>query len=89
LQRSPRDPSSSQDPRRGLSYTGLGDYPLWRALLGGLKNFFDLYRNVVDSWQLYDNSAVTGSRLIAAAEVGEPARILDATAWGNLEEKLR
>jgi predicted ABC-type ATPase len=60
-----------------------------RRFLGGLKNFFDLYRGAVDSWQVYDNSAVTGPRLIAAGEASEPVRILDEPAWTNLEDKLR
>lgn len=60
-----------------------------RRFLGGLKNFFNLYRDAVDSWQVYDNSAVTGPRLVAASAAGEPVQILDEPAWTNLEDKRR
>jgi hypothetical protein len=55
----------------------------WRRIVGeaGCREAIGLYRNVVDSWQLYDNSAVTVPRLIAAAEVGE-------TAEGDVKQPL-
>jgi len=55
----------------------------------GLKNLFDLYRDAVDSWQIYDNSAVTGPQLIAESVAGEAVHILNEVAWTNLQEKLR
>ena len=60
-----------------------------RRFLGGLKNFFDLYRNAVESWQVYDNSAVTAPRLIAEGVSGQPDRIFNEAAWKNLQEQLR
>jgi len=60
-----------------------------RRFLGGLKNLFDLYRDAVDSWQIYDNSAVTGPQLIAERVAGEAVHILNEVAWTNLQEKLR
>ncbi len=50
----------------------------------GLRNFFGLYRDVVDSWQMFDNSSVGAYRLLATGDLGEAPEILDATAWENL-----
>jgi predicted ABC-type ATPase len=50
----------------------------------GLKNFFSLYQGLADTWQMFDNSAVTGPRLIATGRLGRPVRVLDAEAWAEL-----
>ncbi|HEY7060897.1 MAG TPA: zeta toxin family protein [Chloroflexota bacterium] len=55
-----------------------------RRYAAGLRNFFGLYRDVVDSWQMLDNSVAGASRLLAAGDLGEPPQILDAAAWENL-----
>ena len=60
-----------------------------RRYAGGLKNFFDLYRGIVDSWEMYDNSSVSSPRLIAAGEAGLPEQIHEAAAWKHLQEVLR
>jgi len=60
-----------------------------RRFAAGLGNFFSLYREVVDTWQMFDNSAVAGPRLLAAGGGGQPAQILDAGAWEDLFRSQR
>lgn len=55
-----------------------------RRYAAGLRNFFGLYRDVVDSWQMFDNSSVGAPRLVAAGDIGEAPEIFDAMAWENL-----
>ena len=55
-----------------------------RRFASGLRNFFTVYRHVVDTWQVFDNSAMTFPRLIAARRAGRPPRILEQSAWKNL-----
>ena len=60
-----------------------------RRFTAGLRNFFALYQHVADTWQVFDNSAVAGPRLIAAGRAGEPARVLDPEVWTALLERQR
>jgi predicted ABC-type ATPase len=60
-----------------------------RRFAAGLRNFFGLYDQVVDSWQLFDNADVGRRRLIAARGVGRPPEVFDADAWRNLQERQR
>jgi predicted ABC-type ATPase len=55
-----------------------------RRFAAGLRNFFGLYREVVDGWEMYDNSAEDGPRLLAAGRADQQATVLDAKAWENL-----
>ncbi len=57
-----------------------------RRFLAGLRNSFEVYRTVVDGWHMYDNSTVTGPRLIAHGAAGAPTTIADQAAWRRLEE---
>ncbi len=57
-----------------------------RRFLAGLRNFFEVYRTAVDGWHMYDNSTVTGPRLIAHGAAGVPTTIADQAAWRRLEE---
>ena len=52
-----------------------------RRFQRGLGNFFNLYRLLVDSWQIYDNSTMTELRLVAS---GEPLRVRYEAVWENL-----
>lgn len=60
-----------------------------RRFRAGLRNFFALYQRVADTWQVFDNSALAGPRLIATGRAGEPAHVLDTEAWTNLLERQR
>lgn len=60
-----------------------------RRFASGLKNFFSLYQTVADTWQMFDNSAVDGPRLVATGRAGRPPRVLDAETWAHVQETLR
>jgi len=55
-----------------------------RRFAAGLRNFFALYREVVDSWQMFDNSTADEPRLLATGRAAQPAAILDVRAWEAL-----
>jgi predicted ABC-type ATPase len=57
-----------------------------RRFVAGLRNFFKVYRTIVDGWHMYDNSTVTGPRLIAHGAAGAPSMVADQAAWRRLEE---
>jgi predicted ABC-type ATPase len=57
-----------------------------RRFVAGVRNFFDLYRAIVDGWHMYDNSALASPRLIAHGAAGASTTIIDQTAWRRLEE---
>ena len=57
-----------------------------RRYAAGLRNFFDLYRNLVDSWQSYDNGSLEGPRLLASGSVGRDTEVLVHAAWAGLEQ---
>lgn len=60
-----------------------------RRFAAGVRNFFGLYQRVADSWQVFDNSELSGPRLIACRDAGCSERVLDPGAWTNLMEILR
>jgi predicted ABC-type ATPase len=60
-----------------------------RRFAAGLGNFFALYREVVDTWQMFDNCGVGEPRLLATGRAGEPAAVLHADAWENLSRRAR
>ncbi len=37
-----------------------------RGFAGGLRNFFAIYQPVMNSWQMFDNSDLSGPTLIAS-----------------------
>ena len=57
-----------------------------RRFESGLRNLFAEYVNVVDTWQIYDNSGSVGPRLIASRAAGEPV-IADRPSWDVLKEQ--
>ena len=56
-----------------------------RRYAAGLRSFFDLYLPLADSWQLFDNSRLTGPRLIATGERGKEPTLLDVDLWRRLK----
>ncbi len=60
-----------------------------RRFAAGLRNFFTMYRDVADTWRMFDNSAASGPRLIAAGGAGQAVQVLDAGAWAGLLEGQR
>ncbi len=57
-----------------------------RRYRAGLRNFFDLYRPLADSWLFYDNAHLQGPRLVASARRGETARVVDDVLWQRIQE---
>jgi predicted ABC-type ATPase len=60
---------------------GVPEAVVRRRFAAGLRNFFDIYRTVVDTWQIFDNSEETGPRLIASGRKAEKAAVVDQDAW--------
>lgn len=58
-----------------------------RRFVTGLRNLFDNYLDVVDTWQVYDNSVTDGPRLIASRAADKPPVITDVSGWEALKEQ--
>lgn len=52
-----------------------------RRYARGLRNFFDLYAPLGDSWRLYDNSLPTAYRLVADGRLDGGPEIRDEATW--------
>lgn len=59
-----------------------------RRFAAGLKNFFSIYRQRVDTWQMLDSSGLS-LRLIASGTAGGTAIVEDEASWKALLEKSR
>lgn len=57
-----------------------------RRFAAGLRHFFHLYRPLVDTWRLYDNST-TEPRLIARGRGGEVTRVDRPELWNRLVQE--
>ncbi|MEZ5346635.1 MAG: zeta toxin family protein [Pyrinomonadaceae bacterium] len=53
----------------------------------GLKNFFQLYRNLADNWYFYDNSDVVELRLIASGNSVGTEMVFDELLWNTIKLK--
>ncbi len=60
-----------------------------RRYSASLRNFFELYRPVADSWTVYDNSRERGTVLVATGAFNDTMVVADQRAWDRLEENLR
>ena len=56
-----------------------------RRYNSGLNNFFNLYKPLADSWQIYNNSGSPLS-LIASTNNNGQLTIKDAGIWPHLQE---
>lgn len=52
----------------------------------GLRNFFTLYRPIVDDWRMYDNSGRTGYELIAQESRDGALHVENETCWNTIVE---
>ena len=55
-----------------------------RRYVRGLRNLFDLYLPLADSWALYDGSGTGGPRLVSRGLRGRPEETVDAGTWGRI-----
>ena len=55
---------------------------------GGLRNFFELFSPIADSWEIHENTS-SSPRLIAARNGTDPISIENQTLWGKIQEKSR
>ncbi len=60
-----------------------------RRYVAGLRNFFTLYREIADEWQMFDNSDEAGARLLASGSAGSSPMVIDAPGWNTLMEYTR
>jgi predicted ABC-type ATPase len=58
-----------------------------RRYVAGLRNFFTIYRNIADEWQLFDNSELGTARLIASGGADSSPAIVDEQSWKRLVEQ--
>ena len=58
-----------------------------RRFVSGLRNFFTIYREIADGWQMLDNSDARNTLLIASGKVGFQPVIVDENGWSTLMEK--
>lgn len=56
-----------------------------RRYASGIRNFFNLYQPLTDSWRIYDNSGFS-PHLIAHGSGGVVECVADETAWSRLKE---
>ena len=52
----------------------------------GIRNFFELYQPLADTWVMYDNSTSGDPLLVAAGSRGADMGILEADVWQEMCE---
>jgi predicted ABC-type ATPase len=57
-----------------------------RRYESGLRNFFQVYLPVVDSWLLFDNSSRGGHKLIAQQMAGDDLFVANVELWKTIRE---
>ena len=55
----------------------------------GLRNFFNLYMFLADSWQMFDNSRAGRPRLIASGRGERAERVANSSLWRRISEVNR
>lgn len=63
------------------------DVTIRRRYHSGLKNFFQLYRPIADTWRIYDNSLPGEPHLISSGENDTIEKITDVTLWESLKRE--
>lgn len=64
----------------------VADEVVRRRYVGGIRNFFRLYRPLASSWRFYDNADRSGPRLIAAGSREDERLVPDRTLWSLVKE---
>jgi predicted ABC-type ATPase len=57
-----------------------------RRFNAGVRNLFALYFDLVDRWQVYDNSEYSAPRLVASGGARTEPIVGDLAAWNHLKE---
>ncbi|MEQ8958229.1 MAG: zeta toxin family protein [Coleofasciculus sp. C2-GNP5-27] len=57
-----------------------------RRYHAGIRNFFQLYRPLADSWFFYDNASMEVPRLLAAGEREDSVYVAQPLIWQRIEE---
>ena len=52
----------------------------------GLRNFFNLYVPLADSWQMFDNSSAGRPRLVASGRGERAEQVADSSLWRRILE---
>lgn len=52
-----------------------------RRFARGLRNFFNLYQPIADTWRLYDGSSIRGPHLVASGGSRTETRVRDRETW--------
>ena len=84
-------PSSEMAVARVASRVQRGGHDVPKEIVrrryeAGLRNFFRLYRPLVDAWRMYDNSSRTGYALIASDSKDDRLHIEQEAIWNSLVE---
>lgn len=58
-----------------------------RRYAKGLRNFFDLYQPLADSWAVYDNSLSGKMRHVASGSGVTAAEVFDENLWAQFQAK--
>jgi len=58
-----------------------------RRFVAGLRNFFELYRDIAQTWQVFDNSQTTGPVLLASGGGDHFETIVEPEQWVALKRK--
>ena len=58
-----------------------------RRYHAGIRNFFNLYRRIADTWFFYENSSAEEPRLLAYGKKEQTLMINEPIIWNNIKEK--
>ena len=62
------------------------EHTIRRRYFNGIKNFFELYQPLANSWQVFDNSVVNHLHLIAAGSQPNNTIIKNDKLWQSFQE---
>lgn len=87
-------PSDKLAIERVASRVRAGGHPvphetICRRFASGIRNFFNIYIPLVNSWRIYDNSSVTEPELIAHHSINETLSIHQPHLWNKIKEAFQ
>lgn len=53
----------------------------------GLRNFFELYQPLADTWRVYDNSKISGPLLVAAGKGVRITQVVEKAVWEQIRKE--